>query len=151
MSYVVSLALALVSMARPGHCQNDTSSWLSARKSGAIQVLDAVRPSGLLVGQPGQRVQLYLVHSAALDVGADGAKADLFVASLSNIVYPAVTYAYFSAEADYSLSSENSESTVDFSVGASASGIAIVFTRLFQFTDEDQDGNFTKDTDTEKD
>merc|ERR1712151_777118 len=83
--------------------------------------------------------------------GADGAKADLFVASLSNIVYPAVTYAYFSAESDYSLSSENSEQTVDFSVGASASGIAIVFTRLFQFTDEDQDGDFTKDTDTEKD
>merc|ERR1712084_216478 len=71
--------------------------------------------------------------------------------SLSNIVYPAVTYAYFSAESDYSLSSENSEQTVDFSVGASASGIAIVFTRLFQFTDEDQDGEFTKDTDTEKD
>lgn len=151
MSYFVSLALALVSMARPGHCQNDTSSWLSARKSGAIQVLDAVRPSGLIVGQAGQRVQLYLVHSAALDVGADGAKADLFVASLSNIVYPAVTYAYFSAESDYSLSSENSESTVDFSVGASASGMAIVFTRLFQFTDEDQDGEFTKDIDTEKD
>merc|ERR1712048_306186 len=78
-------------------------------------------------------------------------KADLFVASLSNIVYPAVTYAYFSAEADYSLSEENSETKVDFSVGASASGMAIVFTRLFQFTDENQDGQFTIDTDTEKD
>merc|ERR1712151_1367878 len=95
--------------------------------------------------------QLYLVHSASLDVSVDGARGDLFVASLSNLVYPAVTYAYFSAEADYSLSSENSESAVDFSVGASASGIAIVFTRLFQFTDEDLDGEFTKDTDTEKD
>merc|ERR1712228_1164578 len=75
----------------------------------------------------------------------------LFVASLSNLVYPAVTYAYFSAEADYSLSEENSENKVDFSVGASASGMAIVFTRLFQFTDENQDGQFTIDTDTEKD
>jgi len=43
------------------------------------------------------------------------------------------------------------ENKVDFSVGASASGMAIVFTRLFQFADVNQDGKFTNDTDTEKD
>merc|ERR1712187_812316 len=76
----------------------------------------------------------------------EGAAADLFEASLSNIVYTAVTYAYFAAKADYSLT-EN-KGSFDFTVGASATGMATVFTRMFQFTDVNKDGEFTEATDT---
>merc|ERR1712187_550470 len=47
--------------------------------------------------------------------------------------------------ADYSLT-EN-RGSFDFTVGASATGMATVFTRMFQFTDVNKDGEFTEGTD----
>jgi len=116
-------------------------------------VFDVKRPlAPLLAGQTDQRVQLYLVHSANATAGADGAKGNLFVASLSNLILPTVTYAYFSAEAQYSLEKiQPDNNNWDFSVGASGSGMAVVFTRMFQFIDVNEDGEFTEGTDKEKD
>jgi hypothetical protein len=94
----------------------------------------------------GQHLSLFLLTSASAEAGTEGAKADFFAATLSNIVYPAVTYAYFAAEANYSFTDD--KSNFDFSVGASASGMATVFTRMFQFTDVNNDGEFTEGTDT---
>jgi len=64
---------------------------------------------------------------------------------LANIVYPAATYAYFTAQTDYSEKLSNTKTGIDFSVSASATGMATVFTRLFQFKDENQGGKYTDD------
>jgi len=121
----------------------ETDNWVSVRKADAFSLWNDIRIDDLISGQ---HLSLFLLTSASAEAGSEGAKADFFAATLSNIVYPAVTYAYFAAEANYSLT--NDKSSFDFSVGASASGMATVFTRMFQFTDVNNDGEFTEGTDT---
>jgi len=115
----------------------------SGRVSEAIQLWDLPRLDDALMGNN----QAYLLTSASANVESDAAKADLFVASLSNLVYPAVTYAYFDVKANYDLS-EDKDKHSSFAVGASATGMAAVMSKLFQFKDEDGDGKFTENVDT---
>jgi len=89
------------------------------------------------------KFQFYLLHSAAASADTTGAEGDLFLASLSNMVVPSVCYAYFTADVDWKFDSGSH----GLNVGASASGMATVFTKLFQFTDNDKDGKYTADVD----
>jgi len=138
-------------IARSGLCENDslftaaaeTDNWVSVRIANAFSLWNGIRFDDIISNQ---QLSLFLLTSASAEASAEGAKADFFAATLSNIVYPAVTYAYFAAKADYSLTDDKSR--FDFSVGASASGMATVFTRMFQFTDANNDGEFTEGTDT---
>jgi len=148
--YLMSL-VALASVAQLGLCENasifsaaaETDNWVSVRKADAFSLWNGIRLDDLLSGQ---HLSLFLLTSVSAEAGTEGAEGDLFAATLSNIVYPAVTYAYFAAKADYSLTDDRSN--FDFSVGASATGMATVFTRMFQFTDVNNDGEFTEGTDT---
>jgi len=144
--------VALASIAQLGLCENastfitaaaEPDNWVSVRKADAFSLWNDIRIDDLLSGQ---HLSLFLLTSASAEAGTEGAEADLFAATLSNIVYPAVTYAYFAAKADYSLTDD--KWNFDFSVGASATGMATVFTRMFQFTDVNRDGEFTEGTDT---
>jgi hypothetical protein len=129
-------AVALLSLGEFGVCE------FSGRFSTAIQLWDLPRLDDL--HQSG-RTQAYLLTSGSASVDSDSAEGDFFAASLSNLVYPAVMYAYFDAQADYGLSDDGQSS---FSLSASATGMAVVMSKLFQFTDVDNDGVYTKDVDT---
>merc|ERR1719356_743264 len=113
-------ASASTSVAKRQLSQQDL---LSARASAAVQVWNGGRLDSTLLGQPDQQLQLFLITSAAAKVDSDSAEGDFFVASLSNIVYPSATYAYFTARADYSEKHSNSKTGIDFSVGASATSM----------------------------
>merc|ERR1712137_256166 len=142
--------VALACVAALGLCENvsaltaaaEADTWVSVRRADAFSLWNDVRIDDLLSGQ---HLSLFLITSVDVEVGSEGAEGDLFAATLSNIVYPAVTYGYFTAKADYSLSDD--KSNADFSISASASGIATAFTRMFQFTDVNIDGEFTEGTD----
>lgn len=67
----------------------------------------------------------------------------IFAASLSKIVYPKVCYAYYTKEVDVTFDDDQHQ----LSLETSATGMATVFTKLFQFIDKDSDGQYTEGTD----
>lgn len=87
---------------------------------------------------------MFLLTSASISAGNGKLHAKFFAASLSNVVYPMVSYAYFAKAAAHH--TFNNQSFLSFE--KSAAGMATVFTRLFQFDDVDKDGQFTNGTDT---
>lgn len=90
------------------------------------------------------KYQLYALTSASASAGMTGAQGDFFAAALSNLVYPSVSYAYFTGQANVQLN----DATHGLQLDASATGMASIFTKLFQFTDNNNDGEFTADVDT---
>jgi len=116
----------------------------SGRMCEAIKLWDLPRLDDALDGKGSN--QAYLLTSASAIVDDKAAQANLFVASLNNLVYPAVTYAYFDVKANYGLAKDSGH--YSFGVGASATGMAAVMTRLFQFQDKNNDGSFTEGEDT---
>jgi len=87
---------------------------------------------------------MFLLTSASVSAGNGELQANFFAASLSNVVYPMVSYAYFAKTAAHH--KFDNQSFLSFE--KSAAGMATVFTRLFQFIDVDKDGEFTNGTDT---
>jgi len=110
------------------------------RKVDMLELYNGARWDDVLAGG---NASMLVLSSASLGVGMQGLQADFFASSLSNIVYPAVSYAYFAREVNVSFD----DSQHELSLETSASGMATVFTRLLQFVDVDNDGIFTEGTD----